>query len=99
MAQRELDRCARARGDPDDVDLVVAEVIEQFGEDVGLGGDRGLGGHHRPEISEAGRDDDPSVRQQVAYRQQSTVAALEDAVAHQDRLTRAACRVFDSATP
>jgi hypothetical protein len=57
----------------------------------------GAGRHARAEVAEARRCDDPTVGRQVATGQEPSVAAVEDAVADEQRPAGASFRVLDNA--
>jgi hypothetical protein len=52
VAQGELERGGRARGERDDVELVDAQRVEELGDGVGLQGRGGRVGLGRAEVAE-----------------------------------------------
>lgn len=97
VAQRELHGRRGAGGDRHHVDRVEVEVVEQRDERVGLRGATGPDRQVRPEIAEARGGDDTPVAREVSRGHQPAVAAVEDAVADQQRLAGAAFGVLDRA--
>jgi hypothetical protein len=83
MPQRHLQGGGRAGGEPDHIDLVDAEVVQQGHEGICLVGRSGLVRQRRAEVPEPGRGDHPPPGDGVTHRQQPTVGAVEDAVADQ----------------